>query len=140
VSSEDQPSAGGQHEAHDFAVRLPYPLWFKEPDQWEMALKSITYLGSFLSPAPKMITVCCNAIEDSVINASQAPVLRRLLNRKITHVYWDFDALEYKGLVRSSLTSLRIYLETEEGVPAKLSPTSWLYCTLHLRKKNSLLY
>jgi hypothetical protein len=140
VSSEDKTAASGYrpHEAHDFTVSLPYPLWLK-PDQWEIALNSIAFVGSFLPPAPKMVTVCCEGIEDSIINGSQAPVLRRLLNREITHVSLDFNTLEYKGLVRSSLTSIRIYLQTEEGLPAKLSQTSWLYCTLHLRRKNTLL-
>jgi hypothetical protein len=137
LSSEDKTLH--QTGAHDFTIALTAPLWL-ENEGWELALQSIHFVGKFTSePTPKMISVCCDIAETSMIHNSQAKILRRLTNSNVTYVHWEYLNLQYKRIITTPVTSVRVYLLTEKGVPAVLSPDSWLYCTLHLRKRNALL-
>ncbi len=140
LSNEDKTASTVTNEAHNFAVHLPLPLWL-DIGQWEMALQSVSYEGLFLSsPPPKMVSVCCDVIESSIIHGSQAQVLRRLVNRDIHDVHWDFDQLQYKRIISNAVTTVRIYLLNEKGELAILSPGSWIYCTLHLQRRNILMW
>ena len=137
LSNEDKTVSSAW--PYNFSVTLPKTLWL-ESSKWEMALHSISYEGNFItSPPPKLISVCCDAIESSIIHSSQAQILRRLINTDVTNVHWDFEQLQYKKIIISDLSSVRVYLLDEKGNPAVLGPESWVYCTLHLRKKNTLL-
>ena len=135
--SSESPYAHGV--THDFTETLPKTFWIN-PNQWEISLQNMTLIqDEITSLTPRMITVCCDIVNSSIIHGMEAQVLRRLVNTDINHMHWDSDQLYYMPVVTSPLTSLRLYLLDEKGAPLKVSADSVMYYTLHLRKRNTLL-
>ena len=142
VSNKDRTLSSIFKDAHDFEVTLPSPLWMYN-SQWEIALEAMTYMGEFITQLPpQMLTISCDLLESSMINGSQFQVLRRLPHVGNTidqQVHWQFDRLQYIMLLPSMVTSVRLRLLNEKHEPAVLSAGSWIYYTLHLRRKLHLL-
>ena len=138
VSNKDERVSSILKDAHDFEVTLPTPLWSYN-NQWEMALETMSYMGEFVTALPpRMLTISCDLLESSIINGSQDQVLRRLPhigNNIDQQIHWQFDHFQYITLLPSMVTSVRLRLSNEKGEPAVLSSDSWIYYTLHLRKK-----
>ncbi len=137
--SDEDPSVFPHESAADFTVSLPKTLHIL-PGEWEMALQSVSYMGDIISsPIPKMISFCCDVVDSSIIHGSEAQVLRRLVNTGVNKVDWTFNELQYIPVVRGDLTSVRLYLLTEKGVPVEFNSISYIFYTLHLKRINTLL-
>ena len=139
VSNEGSSVSSYLKYAHDFEVTLPKTLYC--PGQWEMALDNVYYQGHYISSPPKMLTVHCDLVDNNIINGIESQVLRRIPNVLSSGqpLHWQFEHLYYINLITTQIRSVRIRILDEKGLPTTLSPDSWIYCTLHLRKKNTLL-
>lgn len=138
LSSEDQSNI--YQTAHEFEIILPHVLDLT--GQWELGLHSISYQAEFLSTVPKMLTVQCNLIDTSVLNGQLNQILRRLPHvetEDFGRYHWTFESPQYINVIVKQTTSVKITLLNEQGLPVKLTPESWVCCTLHIRKVNTLL-
>ncbi len=68
----------------------------------------------------------------------EAQVLCRLLMGAASLMeYPQFQQLQYMRIIPSYITAVRLRLLDEKAIPIELN--GWVYCTLHIRKKDSLL-
>ena len=133
VSSEDK-TRSRQTSLNEYRIELPSPLWLK--GEWELALCDLTYHWKF-TPLPTFISVCCDLVESNIIGGVEAQVLRRLLLGADTLTEYQFQYLQYIRIIHSYITTVQLTLVDEKGQPIEMN--GWIYCTLHLRRRNSLL-
>ncbi len=136
VKTHSIPSALNEYNItlSEYNITLPFSLWLH--DEWELALCDLTYHRNFTS-VPIFSTVCCDLVESNIIGGVEAQVLRRLLLGATSLTEYQFQQLQYIRIIPSNITAVRLSLLDEKAIPIELD--GWVYCTLHIRKKNPLL-
>ncbi len=120
--------------SNEYNIALPFSLWLI--DECELALCDLTYHESFTS-VPIFSTVWCDLVESNIIGRVETQVLSRLLPVAASLTEYQFQQLQYIRIIPSNITAVQLSLLREKAIPIKLD--SWVYCTLHIRKKNPLL-
>ncbi len=110
----------------NFTVHLAQPLHLREA--WEVAL--VDFCMSTTSHNNAVVSIICDAVDSSICNSQQLPLLRKLATRSFT-----FGDSLYIPVRQRDITSINIRLLSGSGQPLTFrDPDQPTLLTLRFRK------
>lgn len=117
---------------YDFTVDFPYTLFLGEK-QWEIGLAEVSFFKkNVVSPD---LYLCCDKISPSFKNNETAQIIRFIPGVK-GRAHFSFNPIYYFGVLGNTIKTIRMYINTTSSTIESFEGET-LYCTLHLREKNS---
>ena len=133
LSSGDSLEYHPRNDAVAFKVKLPKTINF-EGDGWQVGLLEIQippFVQGYDTPYLLVNSPLC---EDSIVNESLQPCLRRIFRDDLHDVKVNFNPVWYTDIGIKSCDVISVYITDAKSQPPALQPNISVECTLHFKR------